>query len=69
MMPANKTHIKYLETLNWQPMVNGANESCLFWAKDTKNIYMAGGGLKDGKLQINIARVIETPRYQRRQGE
>lgn len=61
--------IKYLETLDWQPLIEGVNESCLFWAKDAKHTYLAGGGLKDGTVKINIARVIETPRYREHQGQ
>ena len=45
--------------LDWQPLVKGENNSCLFWASDEKNLYFAGGGLKEGTLQVNLADVIE----------
>jgi len=50
------------ETLEWQPLRRGTNDSCLFWAKDEKNIFFAGGGMKEGKLQVNLADVIEVSR-------
>jgi len=51
--------IKYFETLDWQPLIAGANDSCLFMARDADKTYLAGGGIRGGKLKVNLAYVIE----------
>ena len=50
---------EHLKTLEWKPLIAGSNNSGLLTAHENGKTYFVGGRIRNGKLQVNVADMIE----------